>query len=123
MSDDHPQNDTHGAGLFPATAGPDGVAVSVLVEPAATRMLRLYRSVHTPPVLTNPLRAWWENRIANGIAQDREVRGTWVVDVETDGGQHFRIKVASRADAIAQANEIHVGVKKDGAGYLTRFER
>ncbi len=123
MSNESPQNDSHGAGLFPDTTGPDGVAVSVLVEPAAARMLRLYRSVHTPPVLTNPLRSWWENRIATGITQDREIRGSWVVDVETDGGQRYRIKVASRADAIAQANQIHLGVKKDGASYLTRFDR
>ncbi len=122
MSTDPADATASGAGQFPDTVGPDGVAVSVLVEPAAARMLRLYRSVHTPPVLTNPLRAWWENRLAQGIESDREVRGTWVVEVEADGGRHYRIKVASRADAIAQANEIHRGVKAEGARYLARFD-
>lgn len=123
MSNDPAGAAASGAGRFPDTVGPGGVAVSVLVEPAAARMFRLYRSVHTPPVLTNPLRAWWENRLAQGVATDREMRGRWVVDIESDSGLHYRVKVADRAGAVAQANEIHRGVKTEGVSYLTRFYR
>jgi hypothetical protein len=71
----------------PDVAGPDGVRVTLRVEPAVDRLRRWRFMFFTPPVLTQPVDAYVRYRILPDLVQKYVLRDRWAVDVEADSGR------------------------------------
>ncbi|MEI5672785.1 MULTISPECIES: hypothetical protein [unclassified Nocardioides] len=110
-----------GAGELPDAVGPDGVRVTLRVEPALDRYLRWRFRLFTPPVLTDPVRAYAGYRLLPGLVQRHLLRDRWAVAVEADSGEHCRVVAADRDEAAAHARAIHDGVTGDGVAFLRTF--
>ena len=100
--------------------GPDGVRVTFRVEPAIDRFRRWRFLFFTPPVLTDPARAYVGYRVLPDLVQRHLLRDRWAVDVEADTGERLWVRSTSRDAAIAAAGEIRVGVLREGVAFLRR---
>jgi hypothetical protein len=107
----------------PDVAGPDGVRVTLRVEPAVDRFRRWRFMVSTPAVLTDPAFAYVSYRVLPDLVQRFVLRDRWAVDVEADNGQRCRVGARSRDDAIDYARKIHDGVADAGVAFLRIFAR
>lgn len=105
----------------PDVAGPDGVRVTLRVEPAVDRLRRWRFMFFTPPVLTQPVDAYVSYRILPDLVQKYLLRDRWAVDVEADSGERCRVKADTQAQAIDYARQIHEGVARQGVAFLQSF--
>lgn len=110
-----------GARQAPDATGPDGVRVTIRVEPAADRLLRMRLMFFTPPVLTDPARAYLDYRALPKFVQEKILRGRWVVRVEADSGEHCRVKANDQEGALSFARKICDGVETEGVSFLRTF--
>ncbi|WP_244931865.1 hypothetical protein [Nocardioides sp. W7] len=111
------------AGQLPDAVGPDGVRVTLRAEPAIDRVRRWRFLFFTPPVLTDPARAYAGYRVAPGLVQRYLLRDRWAVDVEADNGERCRIPAKDRAAAVDYARQVHAGVEEQGVAFLRTFAR
>ena len=103
-------------GFLPDVAGPDGVRISVRIEPAVARLVRI-RDLWTTP------KPWF---MFNGVvrasepvlAQSRFFKGQWVIDVESDDGDRRRLRYPSRADAFSDADRVCEVLRSNGVAGL-----
>lgn len=107
----------------PDVAGPDGVRVTLRVEPAVARLLRWRFAVSTPRVVTDPTGTYVSYRVLPDVIQRYVLRDRWVVDLEADNGQRCRVRASTRAAAIQHARQIHDGVAEQGVAFLNTFAR
>lgn len=105
----------------PDVHGPDGVRVTLRVEPAVDRLLRLRFKLFTPAVLTDPAGTYLNYRVLPRLVQKHVFRDAWVVDVEADNGQKCRVKARTYDDAIGYARQIAAGVQGQGVAFLRTF--
>jgi len=103
--------------------GPDGVRVTLRVEPAVDRLRRLRFLLSAPAPLTDPIGTYFDYRTLPGLVQRYLLGDRWAVDVEADNGARCRVKATNRDDAIAYARQIHDGVQADGVAFLRTFAR
>lgn len=75
----------------------------------------------TPPVLTDPLKAYVDYRVLPKFVQEHVLRGRWAVAVEADNGERCRVRARTRDDALTYAREIHDGIAKQGVSHLRTF--
>ena len=107
-----------GAGQLPDAFGPDGIRVSLRVEPAVDRWRRSWKRTVAPNPLVPVSVVRAEHGLVAGLAQRYALGGKWVVDVEADSGRRLRIEEATREAAIATAKRIHAGVRQHGVAFL-----
>lgn len=108
---------------MPDVAGPDGVRVTLTIEPAVDRFRRWRLMVATPRALTAPAETYVSYRVLPDLVQRYVLRDRWAVEVEADSGERTRVRASTRDDAIEYARQIHDGVAKQGVGFLTTFAR
>lgn len=106
------------AGELPDAVGPDGVRVTLRVEPAVDRLRRWRFLIFTPPIVTDPARTYVGYRWLPGVVQRRLLGDRWAVDVEADSGARVRVSATDRDEAIAHARRIHAGVTEQGVAFL-----
>ena len=102
--------------------GPDGVRVTLRVEPAIDRLRRWFNLVNTPDPFTPRAVARIEYQSVPGLIQRYLLRDQWVVDVESDSGERLRVPVAGRESAIERASQLHAGVQKEGVAFLRTLD-
>ncbi|RNL61351.1 hypothetical protein EFK50_18540 [Nocardioides marmoriginsengisoli] len=105
----------------PDVHGPDGVRVTLRVEPAVDRLLRMRFKLLTPPVLTDPASTYLDYRVLPRLVQKYVLRDAWAVDVEADNGEKCRVKASTREDAVEYARKIEAGVQEQGVAFLRTF--
>jgi hypothetical protein len=130
---DHPMAKEHRRELYspasaaarqvPDASGPDGVRVTLRVEPAVDRLRRWRFMFFTPPVLTQPVDTYFRYRVLPDLVQKYLLRDRWIVDVESDSGERCRVRADTREQAIYYARHIHDGVQKQGITFLRSFAR
>jgi hypothetical protein len=101
--------------------GPDGVRVTLRIEPAVDRLRRLRFMLTTPRVLTNPIDTYLDYRVLPDLVQKHLLHDSWAVDVEADSGERCRVKATDQDQAIEYARRIHEGVEKEGVRFLGTF--
>ena len=106
------------AGQLPDTTGPDGVRVTLRVEPAVDRLKRLRYLWSTPAVVTDPFGTYIDFRTFPGLIQKYVLQDRWAVVVEADNGARCRVNAASCEEAVRSATKIREGVVRDGVAYL-----
>jgi hypothetical protein len=111
------------AGWLPGVAGPDGIHVTIRVEPAVDRLRRWRHLTSTPEPLTSPISTAFEYEVLPGLVQRYLFRDAWVVDVEADSGDRCRVKAETRDDAMNYARQIRAGVADTGVTFLRTFAR
>ena len=107
-----------GACWLPDASGPDGVRVTLRVEPAVDRFLRWRRLLTTPRPITRPFATAFDYGTLPGLVQRHVLRDRWAVDVESDTGEHYRVKAAEREQAMMYAKQVHEGVESRGVSFL-----
>lgn len=107
-----------GAGWMPDVSGPDGVRVTIRIEPAVDRWRRWRNLITTPDPLAPAVVRRFDYQALPGLVQRYLLRDRWVVDVEADTGERCRVPAANQRDAIANAHRIHAGIQRDGLGFL-----
>lgn len=101
--------------------GPDGVRVTLRVEPAINRYKRLRNLWLTPAVLMDPFGTYIEYRTLPGLVQKYVLRDRWAVEVEADNGDRCRVDASNREEALGYAQTIHDGVVADGVAFVRTF--
>jgi hypothetical protein len=107
-----------GAGELPDVVGPDGVRVSLRVEPAIDRLKRLRYLFFTPPVVTDPVRAYVGYRHVPGWVQRVLLKDRWSVQIEADNGDRRRLVAPDYRAAVDEARRVREGIARDGVAYL-----
>jgi hypothetical protein len=108
---------------LPDAIGPDGVRVTLRVEPAVDRLLRWRFGLSTPSVLTDPIETYAAYRVAPDWVQRHILRDRWCVNVEADSGVRCLIKATNREDAIGYAEQVRAGVQESGVAFLRTFAK
>jgi hypothetical protein len=109
------------AAQAPDATGPDGVRVTLRVEPAVDRYKRLRNMWFTPAVVMDPFGTYFDYRTLPGLVQKYVLRDRWAIDVEADNGDNCRVMANSREEALGYARQIHDGVVADGVVFLRTF--
>jgi hypothetical protein len=107
----------------PEAVGPDGIPVTLRVEPAIDRLRRWRNMTSVPEVVTAPLSTYVGYRIVPDWVQKHLLRDRWVVDVEADSGDRCRVRASNRAEAVEIARKIHAGISAHGVAFLATFAR
>ena len=84
--------------------GPDGIRVTVCVEPAVQRLIR-ERDAWMPPALTlfpNPVRVA-ARRLIPVVVQSRFLKDRWAVVIEADSGERLRLTRERHDEALTTA--------------------
>ncbi|WP_459985536.1 hypothetical protein [Nocardioides sp. AN3] len=105
----------------PDVAGPDGVRVTLRIEPAVDRLRRWRFMVATPKVLTDPAETYLSYRVLPDLVQRYVLGDRWAVEVEADSGERTRVHASTRNDAIEHARKIHDGIARQGVAFLRTF--
>lgn len=105
----------------PDATGPDGVRVTLRIEPAIDRFRRWRFLWSTPAVMMDPFGTYIDYRTIPGLVQKYVLRDRWAVEVEADNGDRCRIDASSRDEALKHARAIHDGVTARGAAFLRTF--
>jgi hypothetical protein len=108
------------AAQAPDVVGPDGIRVTLRIEPAVDRLLRWRRLWSTPEPLTSPGSTYVDYRVLPGFVQ-RLLGGSWVVDVEADSGDRVRVTASTREEAVGYARQIRDGIEAQGVAFLRTF--
>lgn len=114
---------SQGALQGPDVAGPDGVHVTLRVEPAVDRLRRWRFMLATPRVLTAPVDTYFSYRVLPDLVERYLLRDRWAVDIEADNGKRCRVRASTREDAITYARQIREGIAKEGVAFLNTFAR
>jgi hypothetical protein len=117
-SQDPYQSASAGAGWMPDTSGPDGVRVTIRIEPAVDRWRRWRNLMTVPDALVPAAVTRFDYQTLPGLVQRYLFRDRWVVDVEADTGERCRVAAADQRGAIANAQRIHAGIQREGLGFL-----
>jgi hypothetical protein len=107
----------------PDVAGPDGVHVTLRIEPAVDRFRRWRFMFFTPRVVTAPTATYVSYRVLPDLVQQYLLRDRWAVAVEADSGEHCRVDAESREGAIELARQIHDGLAEHGVAFLKTFAK
>lgn len=99
--------------------GPDGVRVTICVEPAVERIVREGRAwgVFGP----RPFESGWRRELRKlwpAVVQETVLDDRWAVVVEADSGQRLRLTRASRDEALAAARAGWQAVQERGVAAL-----
>ena len=111
------------AGWLPGVAGPDGIHVTIRVEPAVDRLRRWRHLTSTPEPLTSPISTALEYGALPGLVQRYLLRDAWAVDVEADSGDRCRVTAETREDAVKYARQVQAGVAEAGVAFLRTIAR
>lgn len=102
-------------------AGPDGVRVTLRVEPAIDRYRHWRSKLFTPHVITDPVGTYVSYRVLPDLVQQHLFRDSWRVNVEADSGERCLVKAKDRDHAIDLAKQIHTGIKAQGVAFIHTF--
>jgi hypothetical protein len=100
--------------------GPDGVRVTLCVEPAVERLIR-ERDAWLPPKLTilpDPVRTA-ARRLIPEFVQSRFLNDRWAVVIEADSGERARLIRDTRDAALARARTVSQLVHDTGVKALS----
>ncbi len=92
--------------------GPDGVRVTIAIEPAVDRLVRAQDKLGASLVV--PFLGPLTGGRGRKVAQQVLFAGAWVVDVETDSGQRVRVSRADHSCALELAKVIWRDVRARG---------
>lgn len=81
--------------------GPDGIRVTIAIEPAVDRLVRAQDKLGASLVV--PFLGALTGGRGRKVAQRVLLAGAWVVDVESDAGQRARVRRPDHASALALA--------------------
>ncbi|HEY0888193.1 MAG TPA: hypothetical protein VGE38_01105 [Nocardioides sp.] len=108
---------------LPDARGPDGVPVTVRVEPAVARLRRWRRRLTLPNPLVDPFTKAVAYRHLPAPVQRRVLHTRWVVDIEADTGERCRLPATNRDEALARAHEVRASITRDGVDFLRTVVR
>lgn len=99
--------------------GPDGIRVTVAIEPTVERLVRERDAWTTPRcgLLPHPARNALRNALP-GILQSLVFKNKWAVVIEADSGQRVRLTRATRDEAFATASEVRHRIQERGVPAL-----
>jgi hypothetical protein len=100
--------------------GPDAVRVTVAVEPAVERMVRIRDDWLIPRWYWTPNKSW-VRRLMPGFVQKELLHDDWAVMVESDSGQKLRLIRPTRDTAWELASSIAAAVRDRGIPALADF--
>jgi hypothetical protein len=101
--------------------GPDGVRVTLRVEPAIDRYRRWRFKLSTPNVVTDPIKTFVSYRVLPDLVQRHVLRDGWRVNVEADSGERCLVKANDRDHAVDLAKQIRTGVQAQGVAFIRTF--
>ncbi|GAA3535022.1 hypothetical protein [Nocardioides daeguensis] len=78
--------------------GPDGIRVTIAIEPAVDRFVRAQDKLGSALVV--PVLGPLTGGRGRKLVQRAVFAGTWVVDVESDAGQRVRVRRPDRSRAL-----------------------
>ena len=95
--------------------GPDGIRVTLCVEPAVQRLIRERDAWFFPQItfFPDPLRIA-AHRLLPEVIQTRLLKGRWAVVIEADSGERLRLMHDTHDDALASARGIWQQVHDHG---------
>jgi hypothetical protein len=99
--------------------GPDGIRVTLCVEPAVQRLIRERDAWFSPKVtiFPDPVRIA-ARRLLPELVQSRLLKGRWAVVIEADSGERLRLTRDTHDDALASARAIWQQVHDHGVSAL-----
>ena len=97
---------------------PDGVRVTIAIEPAVDRFVRAQDKAGGSIILPS-LGALTGCR-GRDLTQRVVFGGAWTVDIETDAGKRVRVRRPDRASALALAKATWRAVSEGGAAAVDR---
>ena len=97
--------------------GPDGIRVTVGIEPAVERGLRELHAWLGTPIVINPVRAA-VRRMLPELVQSRLLKNRWAILVEADSGQRVRLMRPTRELALTVGEGIRRNVQQQGVRVL-----
>jgi hypothetical protein len=104
---------------LPEVTGPDGIAVTVRVEPAVEKWARTWFRWAVPPLLLIAVpRAM---RAVLGTAQKDILGDRWAVDLESDGGVKLRLTAPTEDEATALGQRISAAIAERGEAAIEEF--
>ncbi|WP_408897652.1 hypothetical protein ACJ5H2_00760 [Nocardioides sp. R1-1] len=98
--------------------GPDGVRVTIAIEPAVDRFVRAQDKVGGSIIL--PLLGPLTGGRGRELTQRVVFGGAWIVDIESDAGKRLRVRRPDRASALALAKATWCAVSERGAAAVDR---
>lgn len=93
--------------------GPDGIRVTIAIEPAVDRFVRAQDKLGSSVVV--PVLGRLTGGRGRKLVQQVVFGGVWVVDVETDAGKRVRVRRPDHASALALAKDTWRQVVARGA--------
>lgn len=109
------------AAQAPDVQGPDGIRVTLRVEPAVDRLRRWRQLISMPRPVTRPVANYFAYRTLPSLVQKYVLRDRWAVDVEADNGERCRVRADTRDAAVEYARQIGEGVRLHGVAFLKTF--
>lgn len=106
---------------LPDVTGPDGVRVTLAVEHAVERFVRL-REAFGMREFYLPFNGWFNKRLAQW-AQHGPLRGRWAVAAEADSGERVRAAVRDKDAAVALAAQTRDAIARRGVAALADLRR
>jgi len=99
--------------------GPDGIRVTLCVEPAVERLMRERDAWTTPKftVFPDPIRIA-VRRLLPEVVQSRLLGARWAVVIEADSGEKLRLTRETHDDALATARSTWQQVHDRGVSAL-----
>ncbi len=100
--------------------GPDGIRVTIGVEPAVQRWVRARDQ------WTAPLFGWWPSRwqprnLLPVLIQQRLLKNAWAVNIESDSGVRVRLVRPTREEAGTAARSVSASVLQHGVSALAEL--
>lgn len=103
---------------FDDAFGPDGIRVTVCIEPAAERVVREAKSWgFLQPKIFDPAGNAFRHALP-GFLESRLFKDRWAVLVEADSGQRVRLIRNSKQEALAAGENVRKSVMRDGVKVL-----
>ncbi|MCW2544060.1 MAG: hypothetical protein JWM40_1612 [Frankiales bacterium] len=99
--------------------GPDGVRVTLCVEPAVQRLIRERDAWFSPrpTIFPSPVRTA-ARRLIPEVIQSRLLKGRWAVVIEADSGERLRLMRDTHGEAQTMARTIWQQVHEEGVSAL-----
>jgi hypothetical protein len=97
--------------------GPDGIRVTIAVEPAVQRWIRA-RDQWTAPLFGWLPSRWQPRNLLPVVIQQRILKNAWAVNVESDSGVRVRLVRPTREAAWSAARTVSESVLQHGVSAL-----
>jgi hypothetical protein len=97
--------------------GPDGIRVTVGIEPAVERLVREYYSWVGLRDYLDPVKRALQSLLP-GYVQSRLLKDRWAILVEADSGRRVRLVRSTREQAFTVAEGIRRNVQQQGVRVL-----